>query len=106
MHKGKAHAEKPIPEVSITLNFTIMKQIGKLKLNQLSKAELNEREMNFIKGGSCSCGCHYAGSGGSSSCENSQANLDYSYTSYGGGKTCSPCSSNGTVSDQAFFMGC
>ncbi|MDR1202106.1 MAG: TIGR04149 family rSAM-modified RiPP [Tannerellaceae bacterium] len=40
-----------------------MKQLGKLKLNQLSKEELNKREMNRITGGApgeC-CICQYGG---------------------------------------------
>ena len=32
--------------------------IGKLKLTQISKAELKERQMNILKGAeSCTCGC-------------------------------------------------
>ena len=31
-----------------------MKELGKLKLHQLKKAELERREMNALKGG---CGC-------------------------------------------------
>ncbi len=31
-----------------------MKSLGKLKLNQLSKNELDQRKMNALKGG---CGC-------------------------------------------------
>jgi natural product precursor len=34
------------------------KTLGKLKLNQFRKAELEKREMNALKGGcSCKCGC-------------------------------------------------
>jgi natural product precursor len=41
-----------------------MKTLGKLKLNQLRKAELEKREMNVLKGG-CSCKnrCVCSGSG-------------------------------------------
>ena len=37
-----------------------MKNIGKLKLTQLSKAELGKRELNKLIGGEhcCICGCH------------------------------------------------
>lgn len=36
-----------------------MKKLGKLKLNQLSKVELEQREMNALRGGCyCSCGCY------------------------------------------------
>jgi natural product precursor len=41
-----------------------MKKINKLSLTQLTKAELEKRQMNAIKGGcACpgSCGCLYAG---------------------------------------------
>jgi natural product precursor len=35
-----------------------MKNLGKLKLNQLSKAELENREMNVLRGGACDgCTC-------------------------------------------------
>ena len=35
-----------------------MKKIGKIKLINLSKAELEAREMNILKGGTlCSCSC-------------------------------------------------
>ena len=52
-------------------------KLKKLKLNELSKTELNEREMCRILGGAgaCQCGCHYAGTeGGSSSSDNDKAN--------------------------------
>lgn len=51
-----------------------MKKDLKIKLNQLSKAELNEKEMNRLLGGDncCLCGC----SGPSSSCDNLTANHD------------------------------
>lgn len=40
-----------------------MKTLKKIKLNQLSIAELNARRMNMLKGGaSCACiGCYCAG---------------------------------------------
>lgn len=34
-----------------------MKKLSMIKLNQLSKAELDQREMNIIRGGDCSCEC-------------------------------------------------
>jgi natural product precursor len=52
-----------------------MKKIGKLKLNQLSKSELEKREMNFLKGGGCYCGCYYQGQGGSQTVDNRNANV-------------------------------
>lgn len=65
-----------------------MKTIGKLKLNQLSKAELDKRELNSLIGGNpvgdnCGCGCYYAGSGGSSSVDNTNANIAGGYVSRG-----------------------
>ncbi|MDR1583952.1 MAG: TIGR04149 family rSAM-modified RiPP [Prevotellaceae bacterium] len=42
--------------------------LGKLKLNQFRKVELEKREMNALKGGcSCKCGCVGIEFGGSSS---------------------------------------
>ena len=61
-----------------------MKKLGKLKLNQLGKAELEKKEMNHIKGG-CYCNCAYSGEqcssgddywGGSSNIDNSNANYN------------------------------
>lgn len=51
-----------------------MKNIGKLKLTQLSKAELGKRELNRLVGGEncCACGCH----GPSSSYDNYTANIN------------------------------
>jgi len=47
-------------------------------LTQLSKTDLNEREMGVLLGGSCGCGCGcaYEGNGGSTSADNSSANRD------------------------------
>lgn len=39
-----------------------MKKLGKLKLNQFSKDELDRRKMNVLKGG---CGCGGGSSSGS-----------------------------------------
>lgn len=68
-----------------------MKKLGKLKLNKLNKAELENREMNNLLGGGdpgdCTCGCHYSGTGGSSSCDNGRENWTNGYSSYGGGDT-------------------
>ena len=38
-----------------------MKKICKLKLNQLSKNDMEKREMNNLRGGGdcCGCGCHW-----------------------------------------------
>jgi natural product precursor len=60
-----------------------------LKLNQLSNANLDNRHMNSVKGGSrcCVCGCAYADSGGSSSVDNNLANVAGGLQSPGGGTT-------------------
>ena len=53
-------------------------KLRKLKLNEASKAELNEREMCRVLGGGtigcCQCGCNYEGSGGSTTHNNGTAN--------------------------------
>jgi natural product precursor len=63
-----------------------MKKLSKLKLNQLGKAEMDKREMQYLTGGcSNACSCAYAGPqcssgddyyGGSSRTDNGQANVD------------------------------
>ncbi len=46
-----------------------------LKVNQIEKARLSKTEMDHLYGGaSCGCACRYAGSGGSSSADNHNAN--------------------------------
>jgi len=60
----------------------------KLKLTQLSKVELEKKELNSIKGGysigvggmtMCTCGCLYSGNGGSSTHDNGVANCMLGY---------------------------
>jgi natural product precursor len=57
-----------------------MKTLKSLKLNQLSKAKLKNREMNSLLGagtpGCCNCGC----GGPSSTGENMRANSKLGYT--------------------------
>ena len=61
-----------------------MKNLGKLKLNALSEANLLDKEMNVLIGGiACGCGCHYADKGGSSIAGNRGANSYSGYESYG-----------------------
>ncbi|MDR2534214.1 MAG: TIGR04149 family rSAM-modified RiPP [Tannerellaceae bacterium] len=63
-----------------------MKQLSKLKLNIVSKAELEKREMNLLVGGEC-CGCGCNGS--SSTDSNAHANYEHGYSElYGGAKWC------------------
>jgi natural product precursor len=46
-----------------------------LKLNKINKSQLNNEQMKSVLGGNCcGCGCHYAGSGGSSTTANGNAN--------------------------------
>jgi natural product precursor len=65
-----------------------MKKIGKLKLNQLSKAELKVKELNNLLGGfdPCGCGCQ----GTSSNDDNEEANNKYGYDSGGDSCDCMP----------------
>lgn len=39
-----------------------MKKLGKLKLNQINKSELEQKQMSLLKGGgytcNCACTCH------------------------------------------------
>ncbi|SFL21451.1 TIGR04149 family rSAM-modified RiPP [Proteiniphilum acetatigenes] len=63
-----------------------MKTISKLKLNQLSKVELEKREMNALKGGTDAdptCNCNCSGSGTQSATIGANSNYGYQY-SYGG----------------------
>ncbi|VAW25164.1 hypothetical protein MNBD_BACTEROID01-355 [hydrothermal vent metagenome] len=63
-----------------------MKKLKKLKLNQLSKAEVEKRELNALRGGCLcrGCGCLYEGEqcssgdsyyGGADSGDNATANV-------------------------------
>ena len=68
-----------------------MKQIERLKLNQLSKEELQKRELKQIKGGNqCVCCCGYAGEpGGAPTGEYALANYNAGYEqSYGDPEFC------------------
>ena len=68
-------------------------KLKKLKLNELSNSDLNEREMVRILGGGepgcCQCGCNYEGQpGGSSTSSNDSANDANGYTSDPGSHPC------------------
>jgi len=57
-----------------------MKTLGKLKLNQFSKAELDQRALNALKGG---CGCGGSCSCSASSCGSTEAgSVDVDNASY------------------------
>ena len=58
-----------------------MKRKKSLNLFNQNKSKLNKKQAASIKGGGdgvygCSCGCFYAGQGGSSSGDNAVANTD------------------------------
>ena len=60
-------------------------KLKKLKLNEISKVRLEEREMCKLLGGgssACFCGCLYANTGGSSNALNDAANDAHGYKSY------------------------
>lgn len=58
-----------------------MKEIKRLKLNQISKSVLQKRDMDQLQGGwCCGCGCN----GSSSSYDNQTANWYSEYGSPGG----------------------
>jgi natural product precursor len=61
-------------------------KLKELKLNNFVNRNLNNRQMNSLRGGGvCGCGCNYAGQpGGSSSSSNSSANSSSGYYSPGG----------------------
>ena len=70
-------------------------KLKKLKLHEISNADLSEKEMCRILGGGtkgcCQCGCHYAGKGGGSSSEdNNSANDAHGYVSDSKVPPCSP----------------
>lgn len=67
----------------------MMKKLtNQLKITQLSKSELEEREMKMLYGGyDCSCGCLYDDEPyGSSTKDNQKANIAGGYTTPGYGK--------------------
>lgn len=66
-----------------------MKKLSKIKLNQLNKAELSEREMNRLLGGEncCICGCRGSSSNGQNGQANTQGGTSGFYPGDGGGGT-------------------
>jgi natural product precursor len=77
-----------------------MKKVGFLKLTQLNKVELEEREMNVLKGGqTCSCGC----GGISNVSNNSYAN--YYYAPDGCSCGCGGSSSVYSNADANYYTG-
>jgi natural product precursor len=65
-----------------------MKTIKSLKLNQIERVALKEREMNTLLGGECcGCGCH----GPSSNRDNAYANWGAGYSQSQGGEQHCAC---------------
>lgn len=58
--------------ININLNLKDMKKLGKIKLNQFSKDELERRKMNALKGGCGSCGCSCGCTGDVDACRRTQ----------------------------------
>jgi natural product precursor len=71
----------------INLETLKIRNMKKLKLIQLSKDELEKKDLTAIKGGDggvstpgyCSCACRYANQGGSSTDGNGMASADNGY---------------------------
>lgn len=75
-------------------------RIQRIKLNALSEAQLHDKEMNAILGGSysCECSCYYEGQpGGSTSADNAVANS--------GLNIISPVGCNNTTFDPEIGLG-
>lgn len=83
-----------------------MKTLKKISLFKLEQKGLSDQLMRCFKGGnSCTCGCHYASTGGSSSGWNDSSNYCDNKTSYGGGsEACGCCGSEG-VTNSDFWKG-
>lgn len=70
-------------------------KLKKISLDEVAKAELNEKEMLRLMGGGtpgcCQCGCNYEGAGGgSSTSDNRSANDAHGLTSDGSHPCCEP----------------
>lgn len=70
-----------------------MKTLKRIRLSDLSNAEMANSEMNQLRGGGdpgyCGCGCQYKDKGGANTVDNFNANVASGYTSEGGSKQCS-----------------
>jgi len=52
-----------------------MKEIkGLIKLTNLNSEKVNDKELKYVSGGFCGCGCYYSNCGGSSDVDNAAAN--------------------------------
>lgn len=66
-----------------------MKNLGKLKLNELSKMEMEKREMSNLRGGlTCGCGCAAEPGDYQVILANQNANAESGYGSPGGNYVC------------------
>lgn len=77
----------------------------KISINSLQEKS-GDVLLNEIKGGyssHCSCACAYQNQGGSSTCENSEANYRKGWHSPGYD---SGCSQGSTLVEHQFFMNC
>ena len=64
-----------------------MISLSRFILNLLYAGELEQRQMNALRGGyKCGCGCNYVDAQGSSIGENYNANVSIRYSESGGGK--------------------
>lgn len=83
-----------------------MNKLKKLSLHKLEEEVLADQTMRCLKGGgSCTCGCHYAGSGGSSTGMNDATNFGGDKDSYGGGAESCGCAGSSGVSSSNFWQG-
>ena len=89
--------------IHFNLNTRDMKKMSRLKLIQLNKAELDDRQMNRILGacwckcdgsgaGVCACGC-WGSSTTDTNCD-ANAGAGYGQSSGGGNHTCGCCSTD------------
>lgn len=82
-----------------------MKVLKKISLYNLEKGILANQGMRCLKGGnSCTCGCHYANSGGSSTGSNDAANYENGKTSIGGGADSCGCSGSEGANLSEFYQ--
>lgn len=67
-----------------------MKTLSRLKLNQLNAEELEQRQMNALRGGyNCGCGCYFWETNGITTDQNYNSNVSNGYSeSYGGNVAC------------------
>lgn len=83
-----------------------MKKLKKISLHQLEKGSLANQAMRCLKGGnSCTCGCNYANSGGSTTGHYDFANYSDNKTSVGGGNESCACGGSSHVRSSEYWIG-